>query len=334
MAWFFAPPRAWNALAGRAAALVDVLRDRRRADEGDRRDVRVVQQHVDGDLVAVHDVEDAVRQARLGVELGHEVRGGGIALGGLEHERVARRDRQGMHPQRDHHREVERRDAGADAERLTERERVDVRGDLVGVLALEQLRDAARVLGHLHAAHDLALGVLDDLAVLARDDPREVVGVLLEEVAEREHDLRAARDGGLAPRSERGLRGGDGGVDVGGLGEHHLGLRLPGRGIPDDRGPRRAPVVSSPRSGDGSSWLQCGAHRRSQPPLVRCRESVCPHRGPRHEARCVVSHRHAAAGVSRWPRSSSWPCGSSPTTDTRPGAVAFVRHRDVAVVRP
>ena len=116
------------------------------------------------------------------------------------------------------------------------RERVDAGGDLVGVLALEQLRDAARELGDLHAADDLALGVLDDLAVLGGDDPREVVEVLLDEVAEREHDPRAADDADLLPALERRARGGHRGVDVGPLGEQDLRLlgrrwrgRRPGR---------------------------------------------------------------------------------------------------------
>jgi hypothetical protein len=59
---------------------------------------------------------------------------------------------------------------GAHAERLPERVRVDVGRHLVGVLALEQLGEAAGVLANLHAAHDLALGVVDDLAVLGRHD--------------------------------------------------------------------------------------------------------------------------------------------------------------------
>ena len=41
----------------------------------------------------------------------------------------------------------------------------------------------------------------------AGDDPRQLVGVRLDQVAEREHDPRAAADRRLAPRGERGLRG-------------------------------------------------------------------------------------------------------------------------------
>ena len=58
-----------HALAVARAGLVDVLRDRRRADEAHRGDAGVLEDRVDRDLVAVHDVEDARRQARLGQQL-------------------------------------------------------------------------------------------------------------------------------------------------------------------------------------------------------------------------------------------------------------------------
>ena len=70
------------------------------------------------------------------------------------------------------------------------RVQVDVGRDLVGELALGQLRDPARELDDLHAADDLALGVLERLAVLGRDDPRELVGARVDQLAEREHDAR------------------------------------------------------------------------------------------------------------------------------------------------
>ncbi len=56
---------ALHALARRAAARIDVLGDRRRADEADGLDVGMVEDGVDRFLVAVDDVEDAGRQARL-----------------------------------------------------------------------------------------------------------------------------------------------------------------------------------------------------------------------------------------------------------------------------
>ena len=87
------PAQCLHALTVRARALVDVPGDRGRADERDRRDVGMVEQRVDRDLVAVHDVEHAVGQARLAIEVGDHIGHARIALGGLEHERVPRRDR-------------------------------------------------------------------------------------------------------------------------------------------------------------------------------------------------------------------------------------------------
>ena len=68
--WFLAPPKHWHALAVRGAARVDVFGDRRRADEADRLDVGIIEDGVDRFLVAVDDVEDAGRQARLDEQLG------------------------------------------------------------------------------------------------------------------------------------------------------------------------------------------------------------------------------------------------------------------------
>jgi hypothetical protein len=61
-----------------------------------------------------------------------------IPLAGLQDEGVTRRDRDRKHPNRNHRRKVEGRNPGADAERLSEGERVDTAGDLVGVLALRR----------------------------------------------------------------------------------------------------------------------------------------------------------------------------------------------------
>ena len=102
---------------------------------------------------------------------------------------------------------------------------VDVGRDLVGELALHQLRDAAGELDDLHAADDLALGVVEDLAVLGGDQPGQLVGVPVDQLAEGEHHPRAAGERHVAPRLERVAgRPANGGVDVGGLGQEHLGL--------------------------------------------------------------------------------------------------------------
>ena len=62
--WFLAPPSACTRLPLAVPGLVDVLGDRRRADEAHGGDVGVLEQAVDGHLVALHDVEAARRAAR------------------------------------------------------------------------------------------------------------------------------------------------------------------------------------------------------------------------------------------------------------------------------
>ena len=92
----------------------------------------------------------------------------GIALGRLQDESVAAGDGRAELPHRDHRREIERRDAGDDAERLAHRIEIDVGSGAVGELALHQMRNAAGEFDHLDAALDVALSVGDGLAVLAR----------------------------------------------------------------------------------------------------------------------------------------------------------------------
>ena len=203
------PAERLDALSVRGAGLVDVARDRSRADEADRGDVAVLEDRVDRDLVPVHDVEDAVGQAGLLQQFGDVRRRGRVLLGRLEHERVPARDRRRPHPHRDHGREVERRDPRDDSERLTDRVDVDSGRGLLREVAAEQRRDPARVLDHLEPALHLALRVGQHLAVLVREDGRDVAEPVVDELADPEHQLRSARERDLAPGRERLLRGRD-----------------------------------------------------------------------------------------------------------------------------
>jgi hypothetical protein len=140
---------------------------------------------------------------------------GRIALRGLQHERVAADERHREHPQRHHRGEVERRDPGDDAKRLTERVSIDSGAHVLGELALEELRRAARVLDDVDAAGELAGRIGQDLAVLARDHGDDLVGALLEQRLEAEHDPRPGEWGGGGPGGERGLRRLDRAADFG-----------------------------------------------------------------------------------------------------------------------
>ena len=217
--------------------LVDVLRDRRRADERDRDDVGMLEHGVDRDLVAVHDVEDTVWNARFLQELGDVVRRRWIFLRRLEDERVAARDRRRPHPHRHHRGEVERCDPADDTERLADRVDVDPGGSLLRVAALQQLGDPAAVLDHLEAAGDLAERVGEDLAVLCGEDPRDVLAVIVHELADLEEDRRLLRQRRRTPGGECGFGGLDREVDLLGAGE------VDGAGLTTERG-----VVNRPAS--------------------------------------------------------------------------------------
>ena len=188
-----------HALSVRGAGRIDVARDRRRADEAHRLDVRVGQQRVDRLLVAVDHVEDAGGHAGLRQQLGDEERRGGVALGGLQDEAVAAGERDREHPHRHHAGEVERRDAGDDAERLAQRVAVDVGADVLGDLALQQVRDADGELDDLEPAGHLAERVVVGLAVLGRDQLGDLVGVLHQQELELVEDARAAQRRRLRP---------------------------------------------------------------------------------------------------------------------------------------
>ena len=78
----------------------------------------MLEQCVDGLACAVDDVQHSLGKSRLEKDLGESLAAQRRAFRRLEHEGVARDDRQREHPQRNHHGEVEWRDAGANPERV------------------------------------------------------------------------------------------------------------------------------------------------------------------------------------------------------------------------
>ena len=250
-----------HALAVRGAGRVDVLRDRRRADEAHRLHVRMREQRVDRLLVAVDHVEHAVGQAGFLEQRGEDQRRRRIALRGLQDERVAADERHREHPQRHHRRKVERRDAGDHAERLAQRVGVDAGADVVGELALQELRRAARVLDDLDAARELAGGIREHLAVLAGNDGDDLVGALLEQRLEAEHDARAGQRRRGRPAGKRRLRGFDGASDFGAGRERNAAAERAGRGredVAEAAGRARRALAADPVGERGNIGLAQG----------------------------------------------------------------------------
>ena len=192
-----------------------------------------MQQGVDRLLVAVDDVEDAWRQAGLGQQFGDAEAGRRIALRRLQHKGVAAGERHREHPHRHHRRKIERRDAGADAERLAQRPAVDAAADLLGELAFQQMRDAAGEFDDLGAARHLAGGVGEHLAVLIGDEPRQRAGFAVEQFAELEQNARAGQRRRRGPGGKGGCRGPHRLVDFAGTGKGDLTAPLTRRRVVD-----------------------------------------------------------------------------------------------------
>ena len=118
------------------------------------------------------------------------------------------------HPHRHHRREVERRDAGHDAERLADLVDVDTGRGLLAVAALQQVADTGRELEVLDASRDLAERVGRHLAVLGGQMRSELMAVGLDEVPDAEQDLGPTGERRGAPGREGRLRAGHRSTDL------------------------------------------------------------------------------------------------------------------------
>ena len=229
--WFLAPPKHCARLPLLVARRIDILRDRRRADEAHRRDIRIVENAVDRLLVAVDDIEDAGRQARFEEQFGKPHRAGRIALRGLHDEGVAAGDGRRRFPQRDHGREVERRDAGGHTQRLAHRIHVDAGAGAIAVFALQQMRDAAGEFDNLDTALQVAQRIGNGLAVLHGDQRGQFLGMGAGEFEEAHHHagphLRVLR----RPFGLRRLGVFDRGPQFGGRCQRHPGRTSPVFGL-------------------------------------------------------------------------------------------------------
>ncbi len=164
-------------LAVARAGLVDVPGHGRRADERDRSHQRMRQDRIDAFAVAVDDIQDPLGQPRLHQQLTEPDRRQRYFLRGLQDERVAAGDRDREHPERNHRREVERRDARADTDGMSNRLAVDLPGDVGERLTHDQAGNSAGELDDLDAAVDRCPRLGERLAVLSRDQAGQLLGV-------------------------------------------------------------------------------------------------------------------------------------------------------------
>ena len=183
----------------------------------------MVQQRIHRCLVAVDQVEHAGGQPGLVQQFDGAGGRQRHFFRRLQDEGVAAGDGEGVHPHGHHGGEIERRDAGADADGLADGLAVDAGGDIVERIAHHQAGHAAGHFHHLDGAAHFGPGVFGGLAVFAGEDGGQIVGVFFEQRLVAIEHLHAVDHRHVAPFQERRVRGADGAVDVGGVGVGHFG---------------------------------------------------------------------------------------------------------------
>ena len=237
-------------------------------------------QVADGAAGADDDLERAVGEAGLGQQLRQPQGREGSVGGRLEHHGVAAGQRRRHLVAHQVEREVERRDGGDHAARLADRPAEAALAAGVGVhldeVAGRALGLLARPAERAGAALGLDARVLERLAALGRDDARDLLGVLLDEVGRALEDRRALPRRGPAERLGGDARPVEDDVHVfqrrrRDLREHRAVPRraqrhlLPGPVRPlDDEVRRDAVAHADPRDVSGG-----GAHDHPPPPTPR-----------------------------------------------------------------
>ena len=179
-------------------------------------------------FVTLDHVEHTVWQPRLGKHLGGKKGCRRVFLRWLQDEGVTAGDGDGVHPHRDHRREVERRDSGNNPQRLPDGVRVDSGRHLLGEIALEQMGDVASELDDLDASLDFTQRIVNRLPVLGCQCLSHLLAASRHDLAECEHDVLTLGQGRVPPGFERLLCRPDGRVDVVTIGESDLTGLLPG----------------------------------------------------------------------------------------------------------
>ena len=155
----------------------------------------------------VRQVDDALGQAGPLQDLNHPAGGERDLFRRLEDDGVAARDRVRQEPQRNHDREVERRDHAHDAQRLPDHRLVNSPSNVFQVVALHHRRNAACDLDVFNPATQLSGGLGVGLAVFPRNQPGNALKILFQELFEAKQELDPVPGGHRLPSRVR-LRGG------------------------------------------------------------------------------------------------------------------------------
>ena len=256
--------------------------------------------------LADHHVEDAGRHARAVGELGERQRRQRGLRGRLDHHRASGGQRRSGLAGDHRGREVPRRDGGADPDRLLEDHdapggvgrREHVAAHPLGLLG-EPFEERRRV-GHLAAR----LG--ERLALLERDDPGEIVGVLDDQVEPPAQHAGPVLGRPRPPAGPGAVGRGDG---LGGLGaaqRREVGDRLPGRGVVDAEaaGRRRrrpsCPSTYAESRSSASSRRPRGGHGRDAHRALTSGPAGCGWGGSRRGRLASALPTHIAATARSW----------------------------------
>src|SRR6202049_501843 len=169
-----------RAFAIRCCACVNVFRHRRRADEADGANLRVVEERIDSSFSSVDQIHYPFGQSSLFEQFVDVVHGERDALGRLDDERVSGSDGVRQIPERDHAGKVEGHNGGDDAERLADHHLVDAAGNIFEVVALHHHRDAAGYFDVLDGAAHLSFGFGERLAVFLGEDAADFIEMIFE----------------------------------------------------------------------------------------------------------------------------------------------------------
>ena len=207
--------------------LIDVLRHRARPDERNRAHQRMLQQRVNCDLIAMNQVEDALRNSHVVKQFARPRRRHRHLFRRLQDKRVAAGDREREHPHRHHSRKIKGTDPGANAKWLTNRYTVDPAGDVFERIAHHQRRHSAGDFHHLDRSLHGKLCVIQRLAVFRGKNLRDLVDVLVEQRLVAIQHLHPLDHRHFAPFQERGVREFRHPIDLGRRGKRYLRNHLP-----------------------------------------------------------------------------------------------------------
>src|SRR5215831_9445834 len=173
----------------RACARVNVFRDGGRADETDGAHCRMIEQRIDRNFAAVHQVDHALRNAGFFQQFEGKLHGERDAFRRLDDQRVPTGDGIRQEPERNHPWKIKRSHGSDYAEWLTDHDLVDAPRHIFQVVALHHGGNPAGHFDILDGAPHLGFRFGECLTIFLRDDPSEVVDVLFEQHLQLEKRL-------------------------------------------------------------------------------------------------------------------------------------------------